>query len=228
MSSAERSSPVHVITIDGPGGSGKGTVSLAVVRLLGYHYLESGAVYRALGYLAQKNRVCAEDAAGLVALAEKLEIEFRGGIVRVDGEEVDHVIRTEEAGKRASRVAAIPAVRKALLHWQRSRARPPGLVADGRDMGTVVFPQATHKFYITASVEVRAQRRFEQLKEKGFDVSIGRITKDISERDTRDASRAVSPLRPAEDAVQVDTTDLEVHEVVSSVMAVIGSPVTGL
>ena len=222
MLSAERPDPVHVIAIDGPSGSGKGTISLAVARLLGYHYLESGAVYRAIGHLAQKNHVGIEDVSRLVTLAKNLEIEFRDGAVRIGGSIADDVIRTEEAGKRASLIASIPQVRETLLIWQRSQARAPGLVADGRDMGTVVFPRATRKFYITASVEVRAQRRFGQLRDKGFDVNIHQLIKDISERDARDVNRTISPLRPAEDALLVDTTDLEIHEVVSRVMAGIG------
>ena len=218
MPSAEHSAPVPVIAIDGPSGSGKGAVSLAVARLLGYHYLESGAVYRVIGYLARENRIDVEDADRLVTLAQNLKIEFTDGVVRVDGEQVDDVIRTEEAGKRASLVAAIPRVRETLLHWQRSRARLPGLVAEGRDIGTVVFPRARHKFYLTASARVRAQRRFDQLKEKGFDVNMERLIEDISGRDARDANRPVSPLRLAEDALLVDTTDLEIAEVVSRIM----------
>ncbi len=227
MPSAECAGPVHVIAVDGPSGSGKGTVSLAVARLLGYHYLESGAVYRAIGHLAQINRIGIEDVFRLVALAKNLEIEFTDGAVRIDGEEADGVIRTEEAGKRASLVAAVPEVRETLLTWQRNQARAPGLVADGRDMGTVVFPRATCKFYITASAEVRAKRRFDQLKDKGFDVNIHQLIKDISERDARDATRTISPLRPAEDAVLVDTTDLAIHEVVSRVMEGIGDLIPG-
>ncbi len=222
MPSVERRGQIPVIAIDGPSGSGKGTVSLAVAGRLGYHYLESGAVYRVLGHLAQKHRVGVEQVSRLVALAKNLEIEFRDGAAWIDGRIVDDAIRTEEAGRRASVVAAIAEVRETLLTWQRSRARAPGLVADGRDMGTVVFPRATCKFYITASVHVRAQRRFEQLKGKGFDVSICQLVKDISERDARDATRSVSPLRPAEDAVLVDTTDLAIHEVISRVMGDIG------
>ena len=228
MPSTERPGPVHVIAIDGPSGSGKGTVSLAVARALDYHYLESGATYRALGHLAQKSHVGIDDASRLVALAKNLEIEFRDGAVRIDGSIADDVIRTEEAGKRASLIAAIPQVRETLLNWQRNQARAPGLVADGRDMGTVVFPRATCKFYITASVEVRAQRRFNQLRDKGFDVNIDQLIADISERDARDVNRIISPLRPADDALLVDTTDLGIHEVVSRVMAGIGDLMPGL
>ncbi len=228
MPYTELPAPVHVIAIDGPSGSGKGTVSLIVARLLGYHYLESGAVYRAIGHLAQKNHVSIEDVPRLVELAKNLEIEFRDGAVRIDGSIEDDVIRTEEAGKRASLIASVPRIRETLLIWQRRQARAPGLVADGRDMGTVVFPRATRKFYITASVQVRAQRRFDQLRDKGFDVNIHQLIEDISERDARDVNRAVSPLRPAEDALLVDTTDLEIHEVVSRVMAGIGDLTSGL
>ena len=223
MPFSDHSGPVRVIAIDGPSGAGKGTVSLAVAGLLGYHYLESGAVYRVIAHLGQKNNVSTEDVSRLVALARNLEIEFRDGAVWIDGSITDDVIWTEEVGKRASLIASIPEVRETLLKWQRSQARVPGLVADGRDMGTVVFPLATCKFYITASVEVRAQRRFNQLRDKGFDVNIHQLSGDISERDAHDVNRTISPLRPAEDALLVDTTDLEIHEVVSRVMAGIGN-----
>ncbi len=219
----ENSRLIHVITIDGPGGSGKGTVSQAVASQFGWHYLESGATYRAIGYLAHKNRISTEDVSRLVELAENLDIEFRDGIVWIGGEEAGDAIRTEEAGKRASLLATIPEVRETLLNWQRNQARAPGLVADGRDMGTVVFPWAICKFYLTASVEVRAQRRFKQLRDKGFDVNVQKLIEDISERDARDVNRAISPLRPADDALLVDTTDLEIHEVVSRVMAGVGN-----
>ncbi len=219
----ENSNPIHVITIDGPSGSGKGTISQAVASQLDWRYLESGATYRVIGYLAHKNHISTEDVPRLVALAENLDIEFRDGIVWIGGEEAGDAIRTEEAGKRASLLASIPEVRETLLNWQRSQARAPGLVADGRDMGTVVFPWATCKFYLTASVEVRAQRRFNQLRGKGFDVNVRQLIEDISERDARDVNRAISPLRPADDALLVDTTDLEIHEVVSRVMAGLGN-----
>jgi cytidylate kinase len=203
-----------VVAIDGPSGSGKGTISVTVANELGWHYLDSGAIYRVIGYLAAKNNISLSDEAGLVKLAENLDIAFRNGSVWLAGEEVGDSIRTEEAGKRASMVAPLRNVRAKLLQWQRSRAQLPGLVADGRDMGTVVFPDAKLKIFLTASAQARAERRFKQLRDKGFDVNIPQ-----SERDARDANRTVSPLKPAEDAIVLDTTNLSVQDVVSEVMA---------
>jgi cytidylate kinase len=208
-----------VVAIDGPSGSGKGTISVTVANKLGWHYLDSGAIYRVIGYLAAKNNIALNDEAGLVTLAENLDIAFRNGSVWLAGEEVGDSIRTEEAGKRASMVAPLRNVRAKLLQWQRSRARSPGLVADGRDMGTVVFPDAKLKIFLTASAQARAERRFKQLRDKGFDVNIPQLFEEISERDARDANRTVSPLKPAEDAIVLDTTNLSVQDVVSEVMA---------
>ncbi len=209
--------PVPVITLDGPGGSGKGTVAQALAARLGWHYLESGALYRVLGLLAQRQGVAPDDVDGLAALAAGLELSFRRGAVFLGDEEVGDQIRTEQAGERASRIAPLPEVRAALLDWQRRCARPPGLVADGRDMGTVVFPAAQCKIFLTASAEARAKRRFKQLREKGFDVSIQRLLRDIGERDRRDTSRSVSPLKRAGDAFELDTTGLSVEEVNAAV-----------
>ena len=206
-----------IVAVDGPSGSGKGTVAQALARRLGWHYLESGALYRVLGLLAHRGGVGLDDVEGLAALARGLELSFRDGAVFLGDEEVGEQIRTEQAGARASRVAPVPEVRAALLVWQRGRARPPGLVADGRDMGTVVFPAADCKIFLTASVEARAKRRFTQLREKGFDVSIARLLRDISERDRRDLSRSVSPLRRAGDAFELDTTELSADEVMAVV-----------
>ena len=207
-----------VIAIDGPSGSGKGTVSTAVASHLGWHYLDSGAVYRVLGFLAQEKGVALDDVSGLVTIAQSLDVSFRGSEVWLNGKEIRDEIRTEEAGKRASLVSPIPEVRKTLLEWQRSQAREPGLVADGRDMGSVVFPDAFLKIFLTASAESRAERRFKQLRDKGFDVNIRQLFQEITERDERDLRRKASPLKAAEDAVVLDTTDMLIDEVVGEVL----------
>jgi cytidylate kinase len=207
-----------VVAIDGPSGSGKGTISAMVASELGWHYLDSGAIYRVLGYLAYTNDVAFDDEPGLVSLAKDLDMSFVDGNVLLNGEVVGDVIRTEEAGKRASMVSPIPAVRETLLVWQRSQARMPGLVADGRDMGTVVFPTANCKIFLTASARARAERRFKQLRDKGFNVNIAQLFDEITERDGRDANRKVSPLKPADDAIVLDTTNLPIQDVVSRVM----------
>ncbi|MYD75473.1 MAG: (d)CMP kinase [Gammaproteobacteria bacterium] len=213
-----RAVQVPVLAIDGPSGSGKGTVSTTVARKLGWHYLDSGAIYRVLAHLALTRNVGTDDVPGLVALTRQLDIDFTEDGVRLNGELVGDVIRTEEAGVRASHVSRIPEVRRSLLAWQRSRARPPGLVSDGRDMGSVVFPDAFCKIFLTASSEKSAERRYNQLREKGFDVNIAKLLREIAERDERDATRKVSPLKPAEDAVLIDTSDMDADEVVSRVM----------
>ncbi len=210
-----------VIAIDGPSGSGKGTVSLSMARQLGWHYLDSGAIYRALALAAGKNNIELSDEPALIDLTGNLDIEFRNGAVWLCGEEIGDEIRTEEAGKRASMVAPIRSVREKLLVWQRSRAQLPGLVADGRDMGTVVFPGACCKIFLIASAEARAKRRFKQLRDKGFDVSIPQLFREICERDARDANRTVSPLKPAEDAIVLDTTNLHIEDVVAAVMRLV-------
>ena len=207
-----------VVAIDGPSGSGKGTISAMVASELGWHYLDSGAIYRVLGYLAYTNDVAFDDEPGLVSLAKELDMSFVDGNVLLNGEVVGDVIRTEEAGKRASMVSPIPAVRETLLVWQRSQARMPGLVADGRDMGTVVFPTANCKIFLTAGAQARAERRFKQLRDKGFNVNIAQLFDEITERDERDATRKVSPLKPADDAIVLDTTNLPIKDVVSRVM----------
>lgn len=203
---------VPVIAVDGPSGVGKGTLAWALVRRLHWHYLESGALYRALGHLAERRGVALDDARGLAQLAAGLELVFADGAVWLDGEPLGDSIRTEAAGRRASQIAPLPAVRAALLRWQRRCARAPGLVADGRDMGSVVFPQAACKIFLTASAEARAMRRFKQLREKGFDVNIARLLRDIRERDSRDSKRSVSPLKRAGDAFELDTTGLSADE----------------
>ena len=181
-----------VITIDGPSGSGKGSISQLLAERLGWHFLDSGALYRALGMAARRRGLGFDQVPDLVALARDMDLVFQGGRVRLDGEDVSATIRTEASGADASRVAAISEVREALLDWQRAYAREPGLVADGRDMGSVVFPGAEIKIFLTASPEERARRRYKQLKEKGFDVNLPTLISEIEERDRRDSNRAAA------------------------------------
>jgi len=211
------------ITIDGPSGTGKGTLTIRLTRWLGWHLLDSGALYRVVAYHAQGRGVALDAAVELAAIAAALPLEFRVNDDKVrillDGVDVSDVIRSETAGNAASQVAAVPAVRTALLARQREFLRPPGLVADGRDMGTVVFPMAELKIFLTASPEVRAQRRYKQLKQKGIDVNLARLSEDIAARDRRDEQRDVSPLQPASDAIILDTTALDIVAVEESVKA---------
>jgi cytidylate kinase len=212
---------VPVLAIDGPSGAGKGTISRRVATRLGWHLLDSGALYR-LTALAGSG-LDPGDVAGHARLAEGLEIRFDShpdGSERVllSGEDVSARLRTEETGAGASRVAAWPEVRQALLRRQRDFARPPGLIADGRDMGTVVFPDAALKIFLTASAEERARRRHKQLKDKGSDVSLAALSREISARDAKDAGRAVAPLKPATDAVVLDSTGMSIDEVVERVL----------
>jgi len=185
-----------VITIDGPSGSGKGTISRLVAECLGWHLLDSGAIYRVLALAAERAGICAEQASDLAILAKGLNLVFKEGKTLLDGEDVSTLIRTELAGNAASKVAAVPQARAALLDWQRAYAKEPGLVADGRDMGTVVFPDAKVKVFLTASAEERALRRYKQLKEKGLNANLARLVGEIQERDDRDRNRSVvSPPR---------------------------------
>jgi cytidylate kinase len=209
-----------VLTVDGPSGSGKGTISRRVASRLGWHLLDSGALYRLVGLAATRRGVSLDDGEGLAALATAMRVRFGADAERVEleGADVTADLRTETAGAAASRVAAIPAVRAALLQRQRDFARPPGLVADGRDMGTVVFPAATLKVFLTASAEERATRRHKQLKEKGIDVSLPDLSWDIAQRDARDASRSVAPLKPAPDARVIDSTRLTPEEVIAHIL----------
>ena len=215
---------IPVITIDGPSGAGKGTVARLVAEQLGWHLLDSGAIYRVLAVATQHHHVGVDEEEPLIPMAAHLDVQFEissegEGEVILEGENVTNTIRTEEIGALASKVAAFPRVREALLRRQRAFCVTPGLVADGRDMGTVVFSNAPVKVFLTASAEERAQRRFNQLKEKGFDVNIGRLLDDIRQRDERDSSREVAPLVPAEGALIVDSTDLSIQEVVNKVLS---------
>ena len=214
---------VPIITVDGPSGTGKGTVCSYLTDWLGWHFLDSGALYRVLALAAQRHQINSDDETALAELAENLNVEFKvagaGSLVNVmlDGENVTDAIRTEEAGNAASRVAPIVAVRNALFSRQKAFHKTPGLIADGRDMGTVVFPEATLKIFLIASAEERAKRRLKQLMDKGISANLRDLSADIAERDERDSTRAVSPLKPAEDAVIVDTSELGIDEVVAKV-----------
>lgn len=212
-----------VVTIDGPGGSGKGTVAQILAGHLGWHYLDSGALYRVLGLIGARRGVNLDDEPVLCRLAETLRIDFvpqsdgSAAHVHVDGVDVSAELRTERSGELASRVAVLPAVRLALLQKQRDFRQIPGLVTDGRDMGTTVFPDALLKVFLTASAEIRAQRRYKQLKEKGFDANLEQILGEIRHRDARDTGRSVSPLKPADDAWILDSSTLSTTEVVDTV-----------
>jgi CMP/dCMP kinase len=206
-----------IVTIDGPSGSGKGTIARLLANQFGLHCLDSGALYRLLGLAAERAGVEPSMVERLVELASAMEVEFKGGCVLLDGEDVSLAIRTERAGNAASRVAAVPEVREALLQWQRNYAREPGLVADGRDMGTVVFPHAGVKIYLTASPEERARRRYNQLKEKGLNANLSHLVAEIRERDNRDSNRSVAPLLPAPDALVLESTALSITEVLAQV-----------
>ncbi|MXY54525.1 MAG: (d)CMP kinase [Gammaproteobacteria bacterium] len=215
-----------VIAIDGPGGAGKGSVAAAVADELDWHLLDSGALYRAVGVCARRRGVAEEDATGLVAMVQGLTIRFTRAGVTVDGEVLGDAIRGDEAAATASRVAALAPVRAALLAAQRALRMPPGLVADGRDMATVVFPDAVVKVFLTASVEERARRRLaqlKQLKQAGPSVSLPRLFESIRERDERDRTRPVAPLVQAPDAVTIDSTSLSIEEVTRKVLALAAS-----
>ena len=221
----ERQAPV--ITVDGPSGAGKGTVCQQLAERLGWHLLDSGAIYRVLALAAQHHKVTAEDEAAMESLASHLDVSFRtsqdGVLIVLEGEEVSATIRTEQMGNEASKVAALPRVREALLRRQRAFREAPGLIADGRDMGTVVFPDADVKIFLDASAEERAQRRAKQLQAKGFDVNFDHLLLEIRERDDRDRNRPVAPLRPAEDALVVDSTTLSIDEVLELILDHIGN-----
>ena len=219
-------SDIPVLTIDGPSGSGKGTLAQQMAEKLGWHYLDSGAIYRVLAQAALKHQIDLTDETALASIAAQLDVQFvlKDGQLQVvlEDEDVSLLIRSEQAGNAASKVAAFPAVRSALLQRQRDFCQPPGLVTDGRDMGTVVFPDAPYKVFLTASAEVRAERRYKQLKEKGIDSNLSDLIAEISERDERDTQREVAPLRPADDAVILDSTQLGIEAVLEKVSALIG------
>ena len=216
-------SDAPVITIDGPGGSGKGTLSRLLAKKLGWQYLDSGAIYRLLGLEVKQSKLSLENISELVDAAANLQIEFRDNaagepITLLRGEDVSAQLGTEQTGEMASIVAVIPEVRHALMQRQQDFRTAKGLVADGRDMGTVVFPDADLKFFLTASLEERVKRRHKQLKEKGFEASIDGLFREISARDERDANRTASPLRPADDAIVVDCSDIPVDEMLACAM----------
>ncbi|MEK6788049.1 MAG: (d)CMP kinase [Pseudomonadota bacterium] len=210
------------ITIDGPSGSGKGTIAHRVATRLGFHVLDSGALYRLLGAAAERHAVAVTNEAALEVLAAHLDVQFLfdgsgEAQILLEGEDVTHSIRTEEAGRAASQVAALPRVRDALMARQQAFREAPGLVADGRDMGTVIFPDAELKIFLTASAEARAERRYKQLLERGFSASLAALIDDIQARDARDTQRTVAPLKPADDAIVLDSTDLGIDAVVAHV-----------
>jgi cytidylate kinase len=213
----ELSAGVPVITVDGPGGSGKGTIAMQLAQKLGWHFLDSGALYRLVAVAAIDRGLDADEEATLGQVAENLDVNFGisddGMVILLDGNYITGRLRSEAVSVFASKIAAFPVVRRALVHRQRAFRKPPGLVADGRDMGTVIFPDAILKIFLTATAEARAERRYKQLKEKGESVNLTRLFQDIKMRDERDSSRAISPLRPAEDAHVIDSTELSIDEV---------------
>ncbi|HEY5292137.1 MAG TPA: (d)CMP kinase [Burkholderiales bacterium] len=215
---SEKAASVPVIAIDGPSASGKGTIAQAVAKELRFHCLDSGALYRLVALAAMKEATRLDDEAALARRALHLHVTFEGGEIFLFGQRVTDAIRSEDCGKGASRVAALPAVRAALLARQRAFRAPPGLVAEGRDMGTVVFPDAVLKVFLTASAEARAERRHKQLKEKGIDANIRTLLQELRERDERDSARSTAPLRKAADARELDSTGLGIDEVVRQVL----------
>ncbi|RMA81201.1 (d)CMP kinase [Umboniibacter marinipuniceus] len=218
-----------VVCIDGPSGAGKGTAAVMVAQALGYHLLDSGALYRVVAIAAEKRGVSPTDEAAVADIANTMRLDFAvGGAdepvqVLLEGENITHEVRLESTGAKASVVAPLKAVRAALLDYQRHFVKAPGLVADGRDMGTVVFPESPYKIFLTASAEERADRRFKQLKNKGVNVSLAAVLEDIRIRDDRDMNRATAPLKAADDALTIDSTSLSIKEVVDSIVAFVRS-----
>jgi cytidylate kinase len=209
---------VPVITIDGPTASGKGTVAHRVAKHLGFHYLDSGALYRLTALSASRHGMALDDEEALANLARVLPCQFVKGHVLLDGEDVTDAVRAEAIGVAASKIAVLPKVRQALFDLQVAFRYAPGLVADGRDMGTVIFPDATQKVYLTASVDARASRRYKQLKEKGFPATMEDLVKDLAERDARDTARSAAPLKPAPGAYILDTSEMTVDQAVQTVL----------
>ncbi|MCF6249863.1 MAG: (d)CMP kinase [Methylococcaceae bacterium] len=212
---------VPVLTIDGPSGAGKGTVSRAVAKQLGWNYLDSGSIYRALAIAALNNNIELSDVKAVVKVAGAMQLEFDCGdelIVNLNGIDITHKLPTENTGNTASIIAAYPEVRAVLLQKQKDFQQAPGLVADGRDMGTVVFPDAANKVYLTASAKERAERRYKQLIEKGIDANLIQITEEIKLRDHRDQQRAIAPLIAAEDALYIDSSNLSIIQVIEEVL----------
>lgn len=210
-----------IITIDGPSGVGKGTLAQWLACKTGYHFLDSGAIYRSLAYGVMQSNLAVDDIQPIIALAKTLPVEFKATSILYNGKDITSIVRTEEVAAIASQVAPIPEVRAALLQRQKDFAQTPGLVADGRDMGTVVFPEADLKLFLTASAEIRAERRVKQLKNQGVSANIVQIIQDIRERDERDANRKTAPLKPADDAILIDTSELSVQDVCQKVQGML-------
>ena len=224
MSDSQMLAPV--LALDGPSGAGKGTIGQICALKFGWHYLDSGAIYRGLAWLAKREGVAPSDVESLVSLANSMDLichvsDTDSAKIEINGHMVTDQLRTDQAGQLASQIAPIPEVRAALLNMQRRCRKSPGLVADGRDMGTTVFADAKYKVFLTASAEIRAQRRFDQLNAKGFDVNLARLLESIQARDVRDSSRDASPLKPAEDALVLDTSELTIDEVVARILALV-------
>ena len=222
---SEHSGVAPVITVDGPGGSGKGTIAMRLAEKLGWHFLDSGALYRLVAVAAMDRGVEADQEEALGAIASNLDVTFgisgEGMVILLDGNYITGRLRSETVSVTASKIAAFPVVRAALVERQRAFRKPPGLVADGRDMGTVIFPDAILKIFLTASAEARAERRYKQLKEKGESVNLTRLFEDIKKRDERDSNRAIAPLRPADDAHVIDSTELGIKEVLREIFVLL-------